>query len=106
MLAEYRLGVQDKLRALELESIQDYIAESDNLVALHTQVGPVGGKLASGKAGCARQTRRERPVAAGMLLAAVAAHSCTRSCHPTQHHTDTHPAPTPTTPTTAADPGV
>lgn len=30
---------ETKLRQAELESIQDYIAESDNLVALHSQVG-------------------------------------------------------------------
>lgn len=30
--------MQDKLRGLELDSIQDYIAESDNLVGLHAQV--------------------------------------------------------------------
>lgn len=38
MLEEYTQGVDEKLRALELESIQDYIAESDNLVDLHQQV--------------------------------------------------------------------
>jgi len=36
------VGVEEKLRALELESIQDYIAESDNLVDLHQQVIIVG----------------------------------------------------------------
>jgi hypothetical protein len=36
---EYARGIDDRLRAAELESIQDYIAESDNLVALHGQVG-------------------------------------------------------------------
>ena len=30
---------ESQLRAAELESIQDYIAESDNLLALHAQVG-------------------------------------------------------------------
>jgi hypothetical protein len=39
VLEEYTQGVEEKLRALELESIQDYIAESDNLVDLHQQVG-------------------------------------------------------------------
>lgn len=39
VLEEYTMGVEDKLRALELESIQDYITESDNLVDLHQQVG-------------------------------------------------------------------
>lgn len=38
VLEEYSAGVEGKLRALELESIQDYIAESDNLVDLHQQV--------------------------------------------------------------------
>lgn len=38
VLEEYSAGVEEKLRALELESIQDYIAESDNLVDLHQQV--------------------------------------------------------------------
>lgn len=38
VLEEYTQGVEGKLRALELESIQDYIAESDNLVDLHQQV--------------------------------------------------------------------
>jgi hypothetical protein len=38
VLEEYSQGVEEKLRALELESIQDYIAESDNLVDLHQQV--------------------------------------------------------------------
>lgn len=38
MLEEYTVGVEEKLRTLELESIQDYIAESDNLVDLHQQV--------------------------------------------------------------------
>lgn len=38
VLKEYTRDVDDKLRALELESIQDYIQESDNLVALHEQV--------------------------------------------------------------------
>lgn len=40
VLKEYTRDVDDKLRALELESIQDYIQESDNLVALHEQVDP------------------------------------------------------------------
>lgn len=35
---EYGLKYEQKLREAELESIQDYIAESDNLVALHEQV--------------------------------------------------------------------
>jgi hypothetical protein len=38
VLEEYSQGVDEKLRGLELESIQDYIAESDNLVDLHKQV--------------------------------------------------------------------
>jgi hypothetical protein len=38
VLEEYTQGVEQKLRTLELESIQDYIAESDNLVDLHQQV--------------------------------------------------------------------
>lgn len=36
---EYARGIDDRLRTAELESIQDYIAESDNLVSLHGQVG-------------------------------------------------------------------
>lgn len=39
VLKEYTRDVEDNLRSLELESIQDYIQESDNLVALHEQVG-------------------------------------------------------------------
>ena len=35
---EYGRQYESKLRAAELESIQDYIAESDNLVVLHEQV--------------------------------------------------------------------
>lgn len=35
---EYARDIDDRLRAAELDSIQDYIAESDNLVALHSQV--------------------------------------------------------------------
>jgi len=38
VLKEYTRDVDEKLRAVELESIQDYIHESDNLVALHDQV--------------------------------------------------------------------
>lgn len=39
VVQEYARDVEDKLRAVELESIQDYIQESDNLVDLHGQVG-------------------------------------------------------------------
>jgi hypothetical protein len=39
---EYARDIDERLRGAELESIQDYIAESDNLVALHTQVGGCG----------------------------------------------------------------
>jgi hypothetical protein len=42
VLEEYSQGVDEKLRGLELESIQDYIAESDNLVDLHKQVSVAG----------------------------------------------------------------
>lgn len=37
-LTEYAKQVEDRLRHVELESIQDYIQESDNLVSLHEQV--------------------------------------------------------------------
>lgn len=37
-LTEYAREVEDKLKHVEMESIQDYIQESDNLVALHDQV--------------------------------------------------------------------
>lgn len=43
VLEEYSVGVDERLRGLELESIQDYITESDNLVDLHRQVCGVGG---------------------------------------------------------------
>lgn len=39
VVQEYARDVEDKLRAVELESIEDYIQESDNLVDLHGQVG-------------------------------------------------------------------
>jgi hypothetical protein len=73
VLAEYSTGVEGTLRSLELESIQDYITESDNLVGLHTQVRRV----------CAR----------ACSCAAV----CTRACRP--HHTATHTPARRTTPT-------
>ncbi|GBG65955.1 hypothetical protein CBR_g54934 [Chara braunii] len=37
-LREFARDVEEKLRQVELESIQDYIKESDNLVLLHTQI--------------------------------------------------------------------
>ena len=37
-LREFARDVEEKLRLVELESIQDYISESDNLVALHDQI--------------------------------------------------------------------
>ena len=37
-LREFARDVEEKLRVVELESIQDYIAESDNLVALHDHI--------------------------------------------------------------------
>ncbi|XP_044475581.1 vacuolar protein sorting-associated protein 52 A-like isoform X2 [Mangifera indica] len=37
-LREYTKGVENDLRQVELESIQDYIKESDNLVSLHDQI--------------------------------------------------------------------
>ncbi|XP_057502660.1 vacuolar protein sorting-associated protein 52 A-like [Actinidia eriantha] len=37
-LREYTKGVEDNLRQVELDSIQDYIEESDNLVSLHDQI--------------------------------------------------------------------
>jgi hypothetical protein len=39
---EYEREVDDKLRTVEMESIQDYINESDNMVALHEQVPDMG----------------------------------------------------------------
>lgn len=38
VVKEYAREIDDKLRTVELESIQDYIQESDNMVALHDQV--------------------------------------------------------------------
>ena len=38
MLKEYARDIDDKLRQAELESIQEYISETDNLVALHDEV--------------------------------------------------------------------
>ncbi|XP_016504959.1 vacuolar protein sorting-associated protein 52 A [Nicotiana tabacum] len=37
-LREYAKGVENNLRQVELDSIQDYIKESDNLVSLHDQI--------------------------------------------------------------------
>ncbi|CAL1358514.1 unnamed protein product [Linum trigynum] len=37
-LREYTKGVENNLRQVELDSIQDYIKESDNLVSLHEQI--------------------------------------------------------------------
>lgn len=37
-LREYAKGVENNLRQVELDSIQDYIEESDNLVSLHDQI--------------------------------------------------------------------
>ncbi|KAB1210996.1 Vacuolar protein sorting-associated protein 52 A [Morella rubra] len=37
-LREYTKGVENNLRQVELDSIQDYIQESDNLVSLHDQI--------------------------------------------------------------------
>lgn len=37
-LREYTKGVEENLRQVELESIQDYINESDNLVSLHSEI--------------------------------------------------------------------
>lgn len=42
---EYGRQYEAQLRSAELESIQDYIAESDNLVALHGQVLFSGARL-------------------------------------------------------------
>ncbi len=45
VVKEYAREIDDKLRTVELESIQDYIQESDNMVALHDQVmGANGGR--------------------------------------------------------------
>lgn len=38
VLKEYAQDVDDRLRQVEMESIQDYIQESDNLVSLHDQI--------------------------------------------------------------------
>lgn len=38
VVKEYAREIDDKLRTVELESIQDYIQESDNMVDLHDQV--------------------------------------------------------------------
>ncbi|CAM8964777.1 unnamed protein product [Rhodiola kirilowii] len=37
-LRDYTKGVENNVRQVELESIQDYIKESDNLVSLHDQI--------------------------------------------------------------------
>ncbi|XP_022938844.1 vacuolar protein sorting-associated protein 52 A isoform X1 [Cucurbita pepo subsp. pepo] len=37
-LREYTKGVENNLRQVELDSIQEYITESDNLVSLHEQI--------------------------------------------------------------------
>ncbi|XP_030970543.1 vacuolar protein sorting-associated protein 52 A-like [Quercus lobata] len=37
-LRAYTKGVENNLRKVELDSIQDYIKESDNLVSLHDQI--------------------------------------------------------------------
>lgn len=37
-LRDYTKGVENDLRKVELDSIQDYIKESDNLVSLHDQI--------------------------------------------------------------------
>ncbi|CAL5401703.1 unnamed protein product [Camellia sinensis] len=37
-LREYTKGVENNLRQVELDSVQDYIKESDNLVSLHDQI--------------------------------------------------------------------
>lgn len=46
-LGGYAREVEEKLRHAELDSIQDYIQESDNLVALHDQVGCAWRRLLS-----------------------------------------------------------
>lgn len=45
ILKEYARDNEDKLRQVELESIQDYIQESDNLVGLHEQIKSCDGIL-------------------------------------------------------------
>lgn len=53
-LKEYSRGVDDQLRTAELASIQDYIAEADNMVSLHEQVRrPVWPGTSN--AGCKRE---------------------------------------------------
>ncbi|OWM63440.1 hypothetical protein CDL15_Pgr022185 [Punica granatum] len=44
-LREYTKGVENNLRQVELDSIQDYIKESDNLVSLHDQIRECDGIL-------------------------------------------------------------
>lgn len=44
---EYGQQYETKLRQAELESIQDYITESDNLVELHEQVRPPNACISS-----------------------------------------------------------
>lgn len=44
-LKERAMSVEAKLQTVELESISDYVAESDNLLALHTQIEGTDGIL-------------------------------------------------------------
>ncbi|XP_058067918.1 vacuolar protein sorting-associated protein 52 A isoform X2 [Magnolia sinica] len=44
-LREYAKGVEKDVRQVELDSIQDYIKESDNLVSLHDQIHDCDGIL-------------------------------------------------------------
>ncbi|GAB4861175.1 Vacuolar protein sorting-associated protein 52 [Ancistrocladus abbreviatus] len=44
-LRDYTKGVEINLRQVELDSIQDYIKESDNLVSLHDQIHDCDGVL-------------------------------------------------------------
>ena len=59
-LKGYADDVDGQLRAAELDSIQDYIAESDNMVALHEQAR----ELRRGGWGCGGGGRREAAAAA------------------------------------------
>ncbi|GAX77086.1 hypothetical protein CEUSTIGMA_g4532.t1 [Chlamydomonas eustigma] len=47
VVKEYARDIDDKLRQAEMESIQEYISESDNMVALHDQIKNCDGILGS-----------------------------------------------------------
>lgn len=47
VLKEYARDIDEKLRTAEMESIQEYIQESDNMVALHDQVSSMHALIAA-----------------------------------------------------------